>query len=236
MPELLLMTLHFSPYTAEAEAHQARVTMPQHVAAPNGVYRTYIKRALDIAATVVTAPIVVPFVALMALLISLDGHNPFYSQMRIGKNGRHFRMWKLRTMVHNADALLEEYLSNNATAKLEWDATQKLKKDPRITLLGRILRKTSMDELPQLLNVLNGTMSLVGPRPMMLCQQDSYTGRGYYNLQPGITGLWQISDRNEGEFVGRVRYDDIYDRKVSLRTDLWVLIRTVGVVLRGTGY
>ena len=93
-----------------------------------------------------------------------------------------------------------------------------------------------MDELPQLWNVLNGTMSLVGPRPMMLSQQDAYLGKGYYNLQPGITGLWQISDRNEGEFVGRVRFDDIYDRVCSFRTDLWVLMRTVVVVIRCTGY
>lgn len=231
------MTLHFSPYTAEAEAGKARVNLPDaSFVAPKGLYRTFIKRGIDIVLTILTAPIVVPFVALMALLIALDGHNPFYSQLRVGKGGKTFRMWKLRTMVHNADELLEEYLASDTVAKLEWDATQKLKKDPRITLLGRVLRKCSMDELPQLFNVLNGTMSLVGPRPMMLCQQDSYTGRGYYNLQPGITGLWQISDRNEGEFVGRVRYDDIYDRKVSLSTDVSVLFRTVGVVLRGTGY
>ena len=236
MPELLLMTLHFSPYTAETEAHKARVNLPDAVIAPKGFYRSFFKRVVDITLTVITAPIVVPFVALMALLIALDGHNPFYSQPRVGKGGRTFRIWKLRTMVHNADELLEAYLAKNPTAKLEWDATQKLKKDPRITLLGRVLRKCSMDELPQLFNVLNGSMSLVGPRPMMLCQQDSYTGRGYYNLQPGITGLWQISDRNEGEFVGRVRYDDMYEKTVSLKTDISVLFRTVGVVLRGTGY
>lgn len=230
------MTLHFSPYTAEADVQKARVNLPEALVTPRGLYRTYIKRGFDIALTILAAPVVVPFVALMALLIALDGHNPFYSQMRVGKGGRQFRMWKLRTMVHNADELLEDYLSKNAVARLEWDATQKLKKDPRITWLGRLLRKTSMDELPQLFNVLNGTMSLVGPRPMMTCQQSSYTGIGYYNLQPGITGLWQVSDRNEGEFVGRVRYDDIYDRKVSLRTDIGVLVRTVGVVLRGTGY
>ena len=115
-------------------------------------------------------------------------------------------------MVHNADELLEAYLAENPAAKLEWDATQKLKRDPRITLVGRILRKTSLDELPQLWNVLNGTMSLVGPRPMMLCQRASYSGQSYYNLKPGITGLWQISDRNESEFIARVRYDDVYDR------------------------
>jgi lipopolysaccharide/colanic/teichoic acid biosynthesis glycosyltransferase len=184
----------------------------------------------------IIAPFVVPFVALMALVIMCDGHNPFYSQQRIGKNGRIFRMWKLRTMVNNADALLEEYLAENPAAKAEWDATQKLKRDPRITLVGRILRKTSMVELPQLFNVLNGSMSVVGPRPMMVNQQSAYFGKAYYRLQPGITGLWQVSDRNEGEFIGRVRYDDIYDRQMSLKMDLWVLLRTVVVVIRCTGY
>lgn len=191
---------------------------------------------MDVALTLLLLPFVVPFIAAAALLIALDGHNPFYSQIRIGRAGKTFRMWKLRTMVNNADELLEAYLAENPVAKLEWDSTQKLKKDPRITLVGRILRKTSLDELPQLFNVFNGTMSVVGPRPMMVCQKGSYSGEGYYRLQPGITGLWQVSDRNEGEFVGRVRYDDIYDRTVSLRTDLWVLMRTVVVVIRCTGY
>ena len=230
------MTLHFSPYEAEVDTPRPSVRASGDVVSSKGLYRRVFKRAFDILLTVLAAPLVVPFVVVMALLIALDGHNPFYSQMRVGKRGKSFRMWKLRTMVHNADAQLESYLAKTPAARVEWDATQKLKKDPRITLVGRILRKTSMDELPQLANVLNGTMSLVGPRPMMLCQKDSYSGTSYYNLQPGITGLWQISDRNEGEFVGRVRYDDIYDRVVSLKTDVSILIRTVLVVLRGTGY
>ncbi|WP_344846151.1 sugar transferase [Celeribacter arenosi] len=191
---------------------------------------------MDLLFTLAAAPVVLPFVAVMAVLIALDGSNPFYSQLRVGKHGRTFRMWKLRTMVKNADEQLEAYLDENPDARAEWDATQKLKKDPRITLIGRALRKTSLDELPQLFNVVNGTMSLVGPRPMMLNQRDSYPGQAYYNLKPGITGLWQISDRNECEFVGRVRYDDIYDRVISLKTDVGVLFRTVSVVLRGTGY
>lgn len=202
----------------------------------NKFYRTKGKRALDIALLVAAAPFVVPFILASALLIMIDGHNPFYSQMRIGKGGKVFRMWKLRTMVHNADELLDAYLAENPVAKLEWDSTQKLKRDPRITLVGRILRKTSLDELPQLWNVLNGSMSIVGPRPMMVSQKEHYNGKGYYRLQPGITGMWQVSDRNEGEFVGRVRYDDMYDRMVSLRLDVKVLLRTVVVVFRCTGY
>lgn len=199
-------------------------------------YRKHGKRAFDLGLSLVLAPIVLPFTLLMAWLIALDGHNPFYSQDRIGKGGRHFRIWKLRTMVHNADRLLEAYLDENPEARAEWNATQKLKRDPRITLVGRLLRKTSMDELPQLWNVVLGEMSVVGPRPMMPSQKDDYLGKAYYRLDPGITGLWQVSDRNEGEFVGRVRYDELYDRKASLRTDLWVLMRTAIVVIRCTGY
>lgn len=202
----------------------------------NTLYRRVTKRVLDISLTLLAAPVAVPLVLLMSLLIVLDGRSPFYFQERVGRHGRIFRIWKLRTMVHDADAQLETYLSENPAARREWETTQKLKKDPRITLVGRVLRKASLDEVPQLWNVLVGDMSLVGPRPIMASQRKSYFGRSYYNLRPGMTGLWQISDRNECEFVDRVRYDNIYDRMVSLKTDFSVLIRTVGVVLRGTGY
>lgn len=228
------MTLQFSPVETEVVAH--RVTAQSAISPTTTRYRTLYKRSLDIFLTLLSAPIVVPLVLLMVVLITLDGGNPFYSQMRVGKNGRAFRMWKLRTMVNNADELLEGYLNKKPAARLEWDATQKLKNDPRITWIGRILRKTSLDELPQLFNVLNGTMSLVGPRPMMLSQRDDYKGTSYYNLRPGITGLWQVSDRNECEFAGRVAFDDAYDNALSLKTDFQVLVQTVGVVLRGTGY
>lgn len=191
---------------------------------------------LDVTLTVLAAPVVVPLVVLLAALVALDGKNPFYSQMRVGRDGRHFRMWKLRTMVVNADKLLEAYLAQNPAARLEWDATQKLKRDPRITWLGRVLRKSSLDELPQLLNVLNGTMSLVGPRPMMVQQRQSYGGTSYFNLRPGLTGLWQVSDRNESTFAARVAFDDAYDRTLSAATDALILLRTIRVVLRGTGY
>jgi len=142
----------------------------------------------------------------------------------------------LRSMVVDAEDRLKVHLDCDPVARHQWDSTQKLKQDPRVTRIGRLLRKTSMDELPQLLNVLNGTMSLVGPRPMMVSQRHLYYGRAYYRLRPGITGLWQISARNESEFVARVRYDDEYHRNLSCWLDLKILIRTVVVVLRGTGY
>ncbi|MBU2958951.1 sugar transferase [Paracoccus sp. C2R09] len=201
-----------------------------------GIYRQGVKRGLESFLILAAAPVVLPFILLMALLILMDGANPFFAQKRVGQNGRIFRIWKLRTMVADAEDRLESHLEQNPEARAEWDRTQKLKTDPRVTMVGRILRKTSMDELPQLFNVLNGTMSLVGPRPMMVDQAPLYHGTAYYRLRPGITGLWQISARNEAEFSARVRYDEAYDRSLSCRNDLGILLRTFKVVLRGTGY
>jgi lipopolysaccharide/colanic/teichoic acid biosynthesis glycosyltransferase len=144
-------------------------------------------------------------------------------------------MWKLRSMVANADQLLSVYLAENPDARIEWDHSQKLRYDPRITRVGRIIRKTSLDELPQLWNVLRGDMSLVGPRPMMVDQQELYPGTAYYALRPGITGFWQVSVRNESSFSERAHFDADYLGRMSFVTDLKVLARTVSVVLNGTG-
>lgn len=211
---------------------QATRTMPRR----GGVYRNMIKRVLDILLVVLVLPMVLPLVAFLALLIARDGHSPFYLQDRVGRGGRVFKLWKLRTMVPDAKTHLEAYLADNADARLEWDAYQKLTKDPRITAVGRFLRKSSLDELPQLWNVLKGDMSLVGPRPMMTEQQSLYPGKAYFLLRPGLTGFWQISDRNESTFAQRADFDAEYERKVSLITDAKVMMATVGVVLRGTGH
>jgi len=233
------MTLHLRSSDAASEVGRdigytdARIDI---VSASSGIYRASAKRVLDIFLVLLGAPIVVPVVAFLAALVALDGHNPFYTQLRVGRNGAYFRIWKLRSMVPDADAQLEAHLARSPAARAEWDATQKLKHDPRITRMGRLLRKTSLDELPQLWNVFNGTMSLVGPRPMMIDQERYYYGRSYYALRPGITGFWQISDRNECNFVDRVKFDDSYNRQLSFLTDLKILMRTVVVVLRGTGY
>jgi len=198
-------------------------------------YRSIGKRAFDLALVLAASPFIVLVISVLALAVLVTGQSPFYVQKRIGRGGKVFRMWKIRTMLPNAEQRLETYLASNPEARAEWDSKQKLMDDPRITPLGNFLRKSSLDELPQLFNVLTGTMSLVGPRPMMLDQKDQYTGEAYYKLRPGMTGLWQVSDRNACEFVDRVRFDDIYNRVVSLRTDVGVLVKTVAVVLRGTG-
>lgn len=204
--------------------------------AAEGLYGAFVKRALDVFLVVISLPVVLPTIALLAICLLLQGTLPFYSQKRIGRNGKTFRIWKLRTMVRGADAALARHLDANPMARREWDSTQKLKNDPRITRFGRILRKTSLDELPQLWNVINGTMSLVGPRPILPEQQKYYYGGAYYQMRPGITGYWQISDRNNCSFVGRVAHDEEYYRNLSLKNDLDTLRKTVSVVLKATGH
>ena len=199
-------------------------------------YRGGLKRALDTLAILLSLPVVLPAILLLALVVMRDGSAPFYRQTRIGRGGRLYTMWKLRTMVADAESRLETHLATDPRARNEWDTAQKLKTDPRITPFGRFLRKSSFDELPQLWNVLKGDMSLVGPRPMMPEQAALYPGEAYYTLRPGITGLWQVSERNATTFADRAHYDARYEQDLSLATDLRILMATVRVVLRGTGY
>ncbi len=199
------------------------------------LYAGYFKRALDVTLVAISLPVVLPLIAVMALLVAFDGGNPFYSQLRIGRANRVFRIWKLRTMVKDADEKLRLHLDAHPEAKAEWASKQKLSDDPRITLVGWALRKSSMDELPQLLNVLRGDMSLVGPRPMMVDQKPLYPGRAYFALRPGITGTWQVSDRNASTFAARADFDQDYYDNLSFGGDVHLLMTTVSVVLRGTG-
>jgi lipopolysaccharide/colanic/teichoic acid biosynthesis glycosyltransferase len=229
------MTLHVPHISTDTPTEPRSATAAANATA-SGPYRFFFKRALDLTLVIVSLPVVLPLILTLALLIMLTGNLPFYAQQRLGRGGVPFRMWKLRTMVRDADEHLEAYLQTAPEARREWDINQKLKDDPRITPLGRVLRKTSIDELPQLFNVLNGTMSLVGPRPMMVHQQDSYHGQAYFDMRPGITGIWQVSERNDCSFEARVDFDNRYNREMSLKTDLALLVKTVGVVCRATGY
>lgn len=221
---------------ALAELPPDRLAVPQQVAPrKGGSYRRIFKRLLDITAIVAAAPVVVPMVAGLAFLVARDGGSAFYTQIRVGKGGKPFRMWKLRSMVTDADDRMEAYLASNPEARAEWDTNQKLRNDPRITAFGQFLRRSSLDELPQLWNVLKGDMSLVGPRPMMLNQRALYPGTAYYNLRPGITGYWQTAGRHKTTFEARAEFDAAYDDELGLKTDLNILARTVSVVLKGTG-
>jgi exopolysaccharide production protein ExoY len=230
------MTAHFPEFLESPKSLPKGLQTAMRLPRRPGLYRAAAKRGLDVGLILLALPVVLPLILTLALLVMLDGHRPFYTQPRIGRNGRIFRFWKLRTMVHNAEARLSEHLAHDAGARAEWDHSQKLKCDPRITRIGLLLRKTSLDELPQLWNVLKGDMSLVGPRPMMPEQQALYPGTAYYSLRPGITGSWQVTDRNESSFAARAEFDTSYEETLSLANDLRILAATVAVVLRGTGY
>ncbi|MFN7002666.1 MAG: sugar transferase [Roseinatronobacter sp.] len=205
---------------------------------PTGLYPLLGKRLFDLALIILIAPIVLPVILIVTLVLLVQGASPFYSQQRIGKNGRIFRIWKFRTMHSDADQILERILANDAKLRAEWDETQKLKKDPRVTPIGSFLRKTSIDELPQLWNVVVGHMSMLGPRPMLPEQQYLYGPAlpVYTSLRPGISGMWQVSERNAVHFQRRAELDIEYARIVSLRTDLGLVLKTLRTVLYSTGY
>ncbi len=198
----------------------------------------FAKRTLDIGLTVFGGLLILPLIAIIAAAVRLTSNGPaFYSQQRIGRGFKTFRAWKFRTMVENADRMLEEYLAKNPQLREEWETTHKLKNDPRVTGIGRFLRRTSLDELPQIWNVLRGEMSLVGPRPVVRAEVEKY-GESfdfYRAVRPGITGLWQVSGRSDTSYVERVALDVRYVRHWSVWLDIYLLARTFSVVFRGSG-
>ena len=199
-------------------------------------YRLGGKRVLDVMIVLLSLPFWAPVLLVLITISAILTRSPIYIQKRVGRNGNEFQMFKLRTMVRDADAKLDEYLQSNPEARAEWNLHQKLVHDPRVTAFGRFLRKSSMDELPQILNVLLGQMSIVGPRPMLPEQKSMYPGNSYYRMRPGITCLWQVSERNKSAFAAREAYDSRYYRVMSLRTDIWILFKTVGVVFSCNGH
>ena len=232
------MTIHYEELILDKTAQvivpptSSDITTP----VPFWSYRRLGKRTFDLITVLMFLPFAAIIIGGLAAGIALLGGTPFYTQERVGRNGTTYRIWKLRTMVEDADRHLDEHLRANPAAKQEWDHTQKLRNDPRITPIGRFLRASSMDELPQLWNVLRGDMSLIGPRPMMPSQVTLYPGTAYYQLRPGISGSWQVSARNESSFAERAVFDTSYDSEVSLREDMRILIATVQVVMRATGH
>lgn len=200
-------------------------------------YLQHGKRALDIALVLISLPVTLPLILLAALALWIEGGSPFYRQNRLGAGGVRFSIWKLRTMGRNAEAELPGHLDRDPALRREWETTQKLKRDPRVTRIGRILRMTSLDELPQLMDVLRGEMSVVGPRPMLPEQLPLYGDpSSYFALRPGITGIWQVSARNEQAFSYRARTDALYFSTASFWGDVKLMFRTLGVVVRTTGY
>lgn len=234
------MTIHYrdtSSGSLQSEPiHTANLALAPSASFKPQPYRKFGKRFLDVTLCLLSAPFALLLIGMLALLVARNGGQPFYRQDRVGQDGRLYQMWKLRSMVPNAKEKLEAHLAQNAAARAEWNKDQKLKSDPRVTPIGALLRRASLDELPQLWNVFKGDMSLVGPRPMMPEQQNLYPGRDYYDLRPGITGSWQVSDRNESSFAERATFDTAYNRKISLGEDIRILAATVRVVLKATGY
>ncbi|QNI37167.1 sugar transferase [Edaphobacter albus] len=197
-----------------------------------------VKRFFDIFMILVASPIVFPLMGLVSLLVMISSPGPiFYSHRRIRRHGAFFSMWKFRTMCVNSAEVLEEYLSQNPKARAEWNRDHKLRHDPRITPIGSFLRRYSVDEFPQLWNVLAGHMSLVGPRPIVAAEVEKYEDsfECYCRVRPGLTGLWQVSGRSELTYDERVALDCDYVNHWSLRRDLKILLKTFKVVLKQDG-
>ena len=197
-----------------------------------------VKRGLDLLGAGLLLLALLPLFGLLVVLIRADGGPGLFRHQRVGRGGRLFWCYKFRSMRMDADAVLAALLASNHAARQEWQARQKLAQDPRVTPLGRFLRSTSLDELPQLLNVLNGEMSLVGPRPVTARELLARYGDGsawYLSVRPGITGLWQVSGRSTTSYEERVELDVRYAMSLSFRTDLLVLLRTPWAVLRRRG-
>jgi Undecaprenyl-phosphate galactose phosphotransferase WbaP len=199
----------------------------------------FAKRALDLCVTLVTAPIWAPTVAILAAIVRAeDGASPFYRQERVGLDGRRFHVWKLRTMRPDSDRVLREALDTDPAAKVEWESTFKLADDPRVTRAGRFIRASSLDELPQLINVLRGEMSLVGPRPLPGYHHDELVPEVRAvreRVRPGITGLWQVSGRSDTGTAGMERWDPYYVRNWSLWLDAVIVVRTFRAVAARRG-
>ena len=198
---------------------------------------TAAKRVFDIVGTLILAIVFSPLMLVIWLLMPRNGGSVIYKHRRIGKDGKAFECLKFRTMVPNAEEVLQQLLQSDPQAKAEWVSDHKLRNDPRITPVGRFLRRTSLDELPQLWNVIRGEMSLVGPRPVIKEELLRY-GRNvgaYFAARPGITGLWQVTGRNDTDYRRRVALDTYYVRNHNLLLDLYILLKTTGVVLCGVG-
>ncbi len=197
----------------------------------------FLKRSFDIIVSFLLLLFLAPVFALLFWMVSRDGGNVIYGHERVGQNGRKFSCLKFRSMVTNSQEVLDKLLVTSAEARAEWDKDFKLKNDPRITKIGGFLRKTSLDELPQLWNVLRGEMSLVGPRPVIEAELERYAGDVDYYLmaKPGMTGLWQVSGRNDIDYDTRVYFDSWYVKNWALWTDIAILFKTAGVVFRRDG-
>lgn len=197
-----------------------------------------IKRIIDLLLIIISLPLTFPVILILSLLVKLTSKGPvFYGHERVGKNGKHFKTWKFRSMVIDADKRLEEILANDPKRREEWEKDRKFIDDPRVTKVGAFLRKTSLDELPQLFNILVGQMSFVGPRPVTEGELEKYGKYAEYvfSVQPGLSGMWQISGRSDTGYEERITLDSYYIQNWSIWLDIWIIIKTIWVVIKGKG-
>jgi Undecaprenyl-phosphate galactose phosphotransferase WbaP len=197
-----------------------------------------VKRLVDFVLLIATLPITLPILLSVAAIVKLSSKGPvFFRQARLGSEGKVFFAYKFRTMRPDASQVLERYLQEHPEMCRQWEQNHKLKDDHRITRFGQILRKISLDELPQLLNVVKGEMSLVGPRPIVSAEIERYgeSYNLYCSVLPGITGLWQVSGRNDISYEERVGFDQFYVKNWSLWLDFYILLRTIPVVISREG-
>jgi Undecaprenyl-phosphate galactose phosphotransferase WbaP len=230
IPHLLIVPNRADIVSPQVAQSLLGVRVTQHLLLP---FPQAIKRAMDVTLTICGGLLALPLIAAIAVAIRLTSPGPvFYRQRRIGYGGRHFLAWKFRTMVLDAEQQLKAHLASSPELRREWERDHKLRNDPRVTAIGRFLRRTSLDELPQLLNVLAGEMSLVGPRPIVDAEVHKYGDAFglYLRVRPGLTGLWQVSGRNDTGYEQRVRLDMHYVRNWSPWLDVYLLMRTVLVV------
>lgn len=201
-------------------------------------FNLFIKRCIDLGILLLSSPVILPLIILIAILVKCTSKGKiFYGHKRIGKNGKEITAWKFRSMVMDADKRLKELLENNPDMKREWDEHQKLEHDPRITSIGKFLRKTSLDELPQLFNILLGEMSFVGPRPVTEPEREKYgdTFKYIFSVTPGLSGMWQISGRSSTGYDDRIFLDTFYIQNWSIWLDIWIILQTFIVVVTGKG-
>ena len=224
----------FSAAAAGAAAAGA-VAVPK--AGQSGWYARAGKRIFDVTLGLIVLPLLTPVIVVLWLIARMDGGPGFYGHERIGQFGVTFRCWKIRSMVCDANERLHALLDSDPKARAEWEHDQKLTNDPRVTRFGAFVRRTSLDELPQIFNVMCGDMSFVGPRPIVDEELARYGAReqAYLQSKPGITGIWQLSGRNEVSYSERVEFDAEYAEKVSLGLDVALVLRTPASVLLATG-
>lgn len=201
-------------------------------------YNIAVKKLLDLSILFFAGLILLPFICIVAVLVKLSSPGPvFYGHERIGRAGKKIRVWKFRSMEINAEEKLEKVLAENPEYQKEWNESFKLTNDPRVTPIGRFLRKSSLDELPQLFNVLIGDMSFIGPRPVtddeILKYGENFTY--IFSVKPGLSGMWQVSGRSDTDYAERVAFDSYYIQNWSIWLDIWLIFKTIGVVLTGKG-